>query len=118
MHVHFYSNSLYDAVIRGHTEVTHDQMQSDKIIALEKGIGELKEELYLTRNINSDLKDEISQQLHFLSIERIVKQSMNHESADKMRTSDNLQAKLNDMNDIMDQLKLKFADNENKLMKI
>ena len=113
----FYSNSLYDAVIRGHTEVTHDQMQSDNIIALEKGIVEMKEELYVTRNINSDLKDEIRQQSDLLSIERIEKQSMNHELADKMRTINNLQAKLNDMNDIMDQLKLKFADDENKLMK-
>ena len=115
--MHFYSNSLYDAVIRGHTEVTHDQMQSDKIIALEKGIVETKEELYVTGNINSALKDEIRQQSHLLSIEGIEKQSMNHESADKIRTINNLQVKLNNMNDIMDQLKLEFANNENALMK-
>ena len=117
MHVHFYSNSLDDAVIRVHTEVTHDQMQSDNIIALEKRIAELKEELYVTRNINSDLKDEIRQQSHLLSIERIDKQSMNYELADKMETIKTLQAKLNDMDDKTDQLKLKFADDENTLMK-
>ena len=114
--MHFYSNSLDDAVIRGHTEVTHDQMQSDKIIALEKGIVETKEELYVTGNINSTLKNEIRQQSHLLSIEGIEKQSMNHESTDKIRTINNLQVKLNNMNDIMDQLKLEFANNENTLM--
>ena len=117
MHVHFYSNSLDYAVIRGHTKVTHDQMQSDNIKALEKRITELKEKLYVTRNINSDLKDEITQQSHLLSIERTDKQSMNHELADKMRIINNLQAKLNDMNNKTDQLKLEFADDENTLMK-
>ena len=92
-------------------------MQSGKTIALEKEIAEIKEEICTTRNINSDLKDEIKQQSDLLSIERIEKQSMKHELADKMRTNDNLQAKLNDMKDLMDQLKLELADNENKLMK-
>ena len=92
-------------------------MQSGKIIALEKQIAEIKEELCMTRNANSDLKDEIRQRSDLLSIERLEKQSMKHELADKMRTNDNLQAKLNDMKDLMDQLKLELADNENKLMK-
>ena len=87
-------------------------MQSGIIIALEKEIAEMKEELCTTRNINSDLKDEIKQQSDLLSIERIEKQSMKNELADKMRTNDNLQAKLNDMKDLMDQLKLELADNE------
>ena len=92
-------------------------MQSGKIITLEKEIAEMKEELCMTRNANSDLKDEIRQWSDLLSIERIEKQLMKHELADKMRTNDNLQAKLNDMKDSMDQLKLELADNENKLMK-
>ena len=102
-----------DAVSR-HTE---NQMQSGKIIALEKEIAEIKEELCMTRNINADLKDKIKQQSDLLSIERIEKQSMKDELADKMRTNDNLQAKRNDMKDLMDQLKMELADNENKLMK-
>ena len=92
-------------------------MQSGKIIALEKEIAEMKEKLCVTRNANFDLRDEIRQRSDLLSIERIEKQSMKHELADKIRTNDNLQAKLNDMKDLMDQLKLELADNENKLMK-
>ena len=92
-------------------------MQSGKIIALEKQIAEIKEELCVTRNANSDLKDEIRQRSDLLSIERLEKQSIKHELADKMRTNDNLQAKLNDMKDLMDRLKMELADNENKLMK-
>ena len=71
----------------------------------------------MTRNINSDLKDEIRQQSDLLHIERIENQSMNHELANKRRTNDSLHEKINNMKNIIDQLKREIANNENEIMK-